>query len=116
LGCGGASGALVVFRLSLFLYGLYGIRDTALRCVCPLLHGEHLGDRTHHGGIGFAGAGRHLDQAALTGEVGRPGLTLKRQRRPALLAEPGLDRRQKCVGRIGSLGLVHSDHPCTARC
>ena len=53
---------------------------------------EHRGDRPHHGRIGLAGAGGHLDQAVLSAQIGHPALALKGEGPPALALEPGLDR------------------------
>ena len=38
---------------------------------------QHFGDGTHDGGVGFAGTGGHLDQAAVTRQVGAPGFGLE---------------------------------------
>ena len=75
--------------------------------------GQQLGDRTHYGGIGFARAGGHLDQAALAGQVGLPALALERQGRPALTLKPGFDRGEQRAGGIRSPGLAHRGHKCT---
>ena len=60
--------------------------------------GQQAGDRAEHGGVGLAGAGGHLDQAALAGEIGAPGLALEGQRPPPLVAKPGLDGIQDGQG------------------
>ena len=72
---------------------------------------QHLRNRTHHGGVGLAGAGGHLDQAAFAGQIGLPGLALERHRRPALLGEPGFDGGKTRAGENGSPGSAHSALP-----
>ena len=49
---------------------------------------QHFGDGTHDGGVGFAGTGGHLDQAAVTRQVGAPGFGLEGEGLPALVLEP----------------------------
>ena len=59
---------------------------------------EHRRERAHRRRVGFARAGRHLQQPALAAQKARPDLELKGERRPAPGGEVRVDWLEARVG------------------